>query len=133
MRVGDVTIRRAEGDDLVAVMRVVDGALLSVGVDAVRDAIADGAVLLAVDGSSDRVVGALVRAGSHVEAVAVRRDRRRSGIGRRLVEAAAADLAGGDALTADFDPDVRGFYDALGFAVEERGGRLRGRLDGARD
>jgi len=63
--------------------------------------------------------------GDHVDAVAVRRRRRGQGIGTALVEAAADRR---DRLTAEFDADLRTFYEGLGFVVEETDepGRLRG-------
>lgn len=142
---GGLTVRPAREGDLAAVMNVLDGALLAVGGETVADRIAAGdAVLVAdVDG---RIVGALVldrpeRGGlaprpeeirpetRHVEAVAVRRRRRDQGIGRRLIEAAAERC---DYLTADYRPEVREFYEAVGFTVTDEGtgegdgGRLRG-------
>ncbi|SDL98543.1 Predicted N-acetyltransferase YhbS [Halogranum gelatinilyticum] len=119
-----VRIRAATADDLVAVMRLFDAAVLEADAGEVGDRISDGSVLVAdADG---RVVGALALDGSHVDAVAVQKERRGRGIGRRLVEAAADAVDG--ALTADFDDSVRPFYDALGFEVERRDGRLWGRL-----
>lgn len=122
-----VAVRRATPDDHVAVLRVIEGALLEVDAGRVRERIDAGEVLVAVAGdgvAGDRVVGALVRDGAHVVAVAVRRRRRRQGIGRALVERA---LAATGRLTATFDPRVRGFYEALGFEVSAAdGGRLRG-------
>lgn len=136
----DARIRAGDPGDFVAAMRVLEGALLDVDADAVRRRLREGgrpadAVLVAeLDG---RVVGALVLAdgsngaegaseAAHVEAVAVSRPRRGSGVGRALVEA-ARERAG--RLTADFDSRVRGFYESLGFEIEERDGRLRGELD----
>jgi len=73
------------------------------------------------------VLGALVLEGREITGVAVRRRRRDQGIGRRLVEAAAARRG---TLVAEFDAAVRPFYEALGFVVESVGdGRFRGRLD----
>lgn len=148
-----VRVREAAPDDLVATMNVLDGAVLAVDADAVRERLAAGDVLVAVAG--DRVLGVLVldpagppwepevgtgasRAGAHddatpadaahVVAVAVRRRRRDQGIGTALVEAAAARAG---RLTAAFDADVRPFYESLGFAVtgETADGRRRGVLN----
>lgn len=112
----DVVVRRATPDDRVAVLRVVEGALLDVDADRVREGIAAGEVLVAVAGTGT-VVGALVRDGAHLVAVAVRRGRRRRGIGRALVERALGTTG---RLTAAFEPRVRGFYEALGFEVGAR-------------
>jgi len=137
-----VSVRRGDPAELVAVVRVLEGALLDVDVDSVREALAAGRVYVAVDGPASaagdgsaagdssgtaRIVGALYHEGGHVEAVAVPRHRRGEGIGRALVEAAGADVAAaGDPLTADFGADVRGFYEALGFEIESGDGRLHG-------
>nr|WP_202932677.1 GNAT family N-acetyltransferase [Halorussus salinus] len=67
---------------------------------------------------------------AHIDAVAVRRARRGQGIGSALVRAAAERHA---RLTAEFDPGVRPFYDALDFSiapVEGDSDRLRGRYGG---
>lgn len=119
----DVTVRTARPADELGVRRVLDAAMLET--DAVDDALARGDVLVAVAGES--IVGALVLVphahvdlpaaiagdrGMHVNAVAVRRRRRDSGIGRALVAAALADHG---RLTVAFEPDVSGFYEALGF------------------
>jgi sulfur carrier protein ThiS/GNAT superfamily N-acetyltransferase len=124
---GRVRVRAATPDDHLDVMRVVDGAVLAADADAVRERIAAGAVLVAtVEG---RVVGALVREGDRVTAVATRRRWRDRGVGTALVSTAAD---GRDRLVAEFDPGVRPFYESLGFDVEGTAGegdRLRGRLD----
>jgi len=107
------SVRPATEGDAVAVARVVDGALLSLPFERLRAAIDRGDALVAErDG---RVVGAVVLDGDHVEAVAVARRRRRSGIGTALIEA-AAERAG--ALTATCRGEVVGFYERLGFAAE---------------
>lgn len=118
-------VRRGTPADLVAVMRLLDAAVLETEASVVSDRLADDSVFVAdADG---RVVGALVLDGHHVDAIAVQKERRGRGIGRLLVEAAADHVDG--PLTADFDEDVRPFYDALGFAIDCRDGRLWGRLD----
>ena len=129
-----VDVRPATGDDLPAVMNVLDAAMLEVDASAVRDRIAGsdggGGVLVAVAG--ERVLGACVvdpsdGAGGHVEAIAIRPGRRDQGIGSALVEAAVERWG---PLAADFDEDVRPFYESLGFEVEQIGeGRLRGRRE----
>lgn len=124
---GDPSIRVAMPADRVAVSRVLDGALLEV--DDLGDRLDDRGVLLAEDGST--AVGALVVDGSgpadrtppgdwpdgaaHVRAIAVRRKRRRHGVGTALIERARERWA---PLVADFDADVAGFYDGL--ATERR-------------
>jgi sulfur carrier protein ThiS/predicted N-acetyltransferase YhbS len=122
-------VRPAAPDDHLDVMRIVDGAALAADADAIRERIERGEALVAtVDGS---VVGALVRDGGRVTAVAVRRRWRDRGIGRALVVAALDDCG---RLVAAFDSGVRPFYASLGFEIE-RGddGRLRGTLEQARD
>jgi len=122
-----VSVRVATADDHLDVMRILDGAMLAVDADAVCDRIAAGEVLAAsVD---DRLVGALVRDGDRVTAVATRRRHRDRGVGRALVRAALDECG---RLVAEFDPDVRPFYASLGFDIETtegRDGRLRGRLE----
>lgn len=156
----DRTVRAGERDDLLAVMRVLDGAMLDVDAAAVRRRLSgvdadsgsdpdgeagdvggkegdrsgnrngNGTGTVLVAEADGRVVGALVLDGGHVEAVAVRRSRRGQGVGTALVGAAAARAG---RLTADFDPRVAPFYESLGFAVTERGdGRLRGVLSAER-
>lgn len=118
-------VRVADGEDLVAVMNVVDGALLAVDASTVRERITRDAVLVAE--ADDRIVGAVVMDGSHVEAVAVRRARRDQGVGSALLSEASKRRG---TLTADFRPEVRPFYESLGFDVEptDREDRLRGTL-----
>jgi sulfur carrier protein ThiS len=121
-----IRVGHAAPDDHLDVMRVLDGAMLAVGAETVRERIASGAVLVAtIDG---RTVGALVRDGDRVTAVATRRRWRDRGVGTALVSAAADRR---ERLVAEFDPDVRPFYESLGFEVVETEGaddRLRGRL-----
>ncbi|WP_262179817.1 GNAT family N-acetyltransferase [Haloarcula laminariae] len=118
-------VREATGRDLPDVMNVLDGAALAVDAGAVGDAIDGGDVLVAVSADRERVLGALVLSGDHVEAVAVRRRRRGQGIGSALVEAAGERR---DRLTAEFDADLRPFYEGLGFDIEPaaESGRLWG-------
>lgn len=114
-------IRPAHPDELPAVMNVLDGAYLDVDAGVVRERIANGEVLVADE--EGRILGAIViepqPTGAFVEAVAVRRRRRGDGLGTALV------LAAGDRfgrLRAEFDADVRPFYERLGFAIEPPGG-----------
>jgi len=119
-------VREATVQDLPDVMNVLDGAVLRADAAAVRDHIGDGEVLVAVAGDeSQRVLGALVLDGTHIDAVAVRRRRRGQGIGTALVEAAAERR---DRLTATFDADLGPFYEGLGFSIApaEATGRLWG-------
>jgi len=121
-------VRTANADEVPAVMNVLDGAVLSIAIETVRAGAENGGTLVAVsdeDPAAERVLGALVVDGAHIEAVAVRRRRRGQGIGTALVEA-ALDRRG--RLTAEFDAAVRPFYQALGFAIEplEEPDRFRG-------
>jgi sulfur carrier protein ThiS/GNAT superfamily N-acetyltransferase len=123
----DVSVRPARPDDHLDVMRVVDGAMLSADAATIRDRIDDGAVLVATVDGGDALVGALVRDGDRATAVATQRRYRDRGVGTALVSAA---LERRDRLVAEFDPDVRPFYESLGFDVETvEDGRLRGQLE----
>ncbi|MFD1646728.1 GNAT family N-acetyltransferase [Haloarchaeobius litoreus] len=127
----DVRIRTARPDEREGVAGVLDAAMLRT--DELAAALDRGDVLVAA--ADDRLLGALVLVpgdvdpetdSSHVDAVAVRPNRRGQGIGRALV-AAALDRGGADEhLTAAFDADVRPFYESLGFEIRERDGRLFG-------
>lgn len=127
-------VRPATEADLVAVMRLLDAAVLEADASVVSDRIDDDAVLVAL--ADSRIVGTLVLDDSHVDAIAVQQERRGRGIGTELVEAAAASVDG--ALTAEFDDTVRPFYASLGFDIETKAGeqsesdRLSGRLRGTR-
>jgi len=141
------TVRVATVTELPDVMNVLDGAVLEADAARVRDRIAEAAVLVAVAGDDsqrapsasqtggERVLGALVLDGDHIDAVAVRRRRRGQGIGTALVDAAASRTDG--PLVARFRAGVRPFYDSLGFAIDpapddgapsEADDRLRGVL-----
>lgn len=117
-----VSIRVATPEDRVAVSRVLEGALLEIA--DLGEPLADGDVLVATTGEA--VVGAVVvaregpadrsppadwPAGTHVRSIAVRRKRRRTGIGTALLRAA---LERWSPLVADFEADVEGFYAAMG-------------------
>jgi GNAT superfamily N-acetyltransferase len=116
--------RLATVEDLPDVMNVLDGAVLSVDASDVRERIDDDSVLVAVS-TDGTVLGALVLASDHITAVAVRRRRRGQGIGTALVETAADRR---ERLTAEFDADLRPFYEKLGFDIEsaKKPGRLWG-------
>ncbi|KTG08201.1 hypothetical protein AUR64_00755 [Haloprofundus marisrubri] len=102
-------------------MRVLDGAVLEIDAEKIQHRLGTDSVLVAERGG--HVVGALVRDGDHVEAVAVRRQHRNSGVGAALVRRA---LERTGRLTAEFDPQVREFYESLEFEIRERDGRLWG-------
>lgn len=106
-------VREATVDDLPDVLNVVDGAALRVDVDDLRERIAGGDVLVAVE--EGRVLGTLVLDGDRIAAVAVRRGRRDQGVGTALVEAAARRR---ERLVAAFDARVRPFWESLGFDIE---------------
>ncbi|MFC4405260.1 GNAT family N-acetyltransferase [Haloarchaeobius iranensis] len=126
----DVRVREARPDQHDAVAAVLDAAMLRT--DALDDSLDRGDVLVAI--AEDRLLGALVLvqeedAGGehrHVDAVAVRPNRRGQGIGSALVESALARCGPDERLTAAFDADVRPFYESLGFDIEVRDGRLFG-------
>ena len=144
----DARIREGDPDDFVAAMRILEGALLDADPEAVRkrlrEPVGRADTVLVAETDERRVIGALVlvgadgaagpesmdhdSGGAHVEAIAVHRPRRGSGVGSALVSA-ARERAG--RLTADFDPRVRDFYESLGFEIENRDGRLWGEIDGA--
>ena len=116
-------VREASPDERAAVLNVLDGAMLAT--DGVEERIAVGDLLVALSGNGERVLGAIVLDGDHIDAVAVRRRRRGQGIGTALVEAAAERR---DRLVAEFRADVRPFWESVGFAIEpaDELGRYRG-------
>lgn len=120
-----MSVREATPDERPAVLNILDGAMLAT--EGVAERIAAGEVLLALSGDGERVLGVLVLNGDHIAAIAVRRRRRGQGIGTMLVEAAVERR---ERLTAEFDADVRSFYEKLGFAIES--GDEPGRLCGKR-
>lgn len=117
-------VREADSEEFLSVVRVLESALLEIDPGNVRGAVEAGDVLVCV--AEGAVRGTLVLDGRRIEAIAVRRVHRRAGVGSALVRT-AADREG--ALTAEFDPRVREFYEALGFDVECEE-RCRGRFSG---
>lgn len=119
--------REATVDEIPGIANVLDGAALAVDHDRLRERVRGGDALVAVrsGASSAPVLGALVLDGERVAAVAVRPNRRGQGIGSALVESARNRR---DRLTAEFDAELRPFYERLAFAVEPAGdpARLRG-------
>jgi len=122
-----MAVREATTDEIPAVMTVFASAMLETDIEAVRDAVDRGDVLVAVD--DDRVLGACLRLGEEIEAIAVRRQRRGQGIGTTLVDVAAGHR---DRLVAEFDERVRPFWESLDFVIEptDDADRYRGRYDG---
>lgn len=119
--------RTATTDDLLAVLTVLDGALLQVDLADLRRAVAGERVLVAVS-SAGTVLGVLVLDGSEITAIAVRRRRRDQGVGTALVAAAARRR---DTLHAAFDRRVLSFWRSVGFEVEslDASDRFRGHLE----
>lgn len=107
-------VRPATDAERATVLSILDGAALETDAERVARAIERDAVLVATAADGDRVLGALVLDGDEIANVAVRPGRRGQGIGRALVEAAAARR---DRVWASFDADVRPFYEALGFVI----------------
>lgn len=107
----------ADPDRLAEVASVLDAAALETDIDELRRAIDRDEVLVAVtapsrDDTPPTVLGAVVLDGREIAAIAVRPGRRGQGIGSALVEAAREET---DRLVAEFDPEVRPFWNALGF------------------
>lgn len=131
------SIRQADGDDLVDVMRLFDGALLETDPDRIKDQLTGrrGCILVAGEG---RPVGAVALTNEteevddlpwpetvYISVIAVQKERRGRGVGQSLI-AAAADWAAPRPLAATFDERVKPFYVACGFEIEECEGRLWG-------
>ncbi|WP_152039606.1 GNAT family N-acetyltransferase [Salinigranum salinum] len=93
---------------------------VDVGANQIRRWTESDEVLVA--GRDGRVVGALVRDGDHVEAIAVHPDRRGTGIGRTLVEVALDETG---RLTAAFREAVRPFDESRGVEIEALKKRFR--------
>lgn len=119
-RASDVRVRPAIAADRPAVANVLDAAALAVDHSRLAEIIDRGDVLVAVAGTgetTDRIVGVLVLEGRNITAVAVRRRRRDQGIGTAIVEEAANRR---ETLLAEFETDVRPFWESVGFAVTPR-------------
>lgn len=122
-------IRAANPSEAQSVQGLVEASMLDVDGETIEDILAEvieGSVLVAT-AEDGPILGALVRRGRTIEAVAVRPKRRGQGIGTGLVSAAAGQTEA--PLLAECDEAVVPFYEQLGFDVEPIGdGRYRGRL-----
>ena len=142
-----VSIRRGDPTDRLAVVRLFDAAMLDTAADRLSRQLSatDGLVLIAT--REETPVGAIALDASpaseekrvtvdgtrvdsdtdpvRITAIAVRRRRRDRGIGRALIEAAAERVAPRP-LTAGFDEGVRPFYDACGFEIGPHNDRYWG-------
>lgn len=128
---GPFTIEQASDGDRLAVLRVLDAAMLETDAKGVTERIGAGDVFVARFERTGAVVGALVATrpdtnrgrgeSLHVDAVAVRPARRDRGIGSALV-GTALDRGRADPevdrVTAGFDESLVDFYVSLGFDVE---------------
>lgn len=113
-----------DADRLPELLNVLDGANLAVETDRLKSSFDAGGVYAAVSepaGSTEttdgQILGVLVIDGDEIIAIAVRRHRRDQGIGTALVEAVRGER---EELVADFDEDVRPFWESLDFEVEPR-------------
>lgn len=142
-----VSIRRGDPTDRLAVVRLFDAAMLDTAADrlsrqlsatdglvliATREETPVGAIALDAAPASEekRVTVDATRVDSdtdpmRITAIAVRRRRRDRGIGRALIEAAAERVAPRP-LTAGFDEGVRPFYNACGFEIDPHNDRYWG-------
>ena len=137
-----VSIRRGDPTDRLAVVRLFDAAMLDTEFDRLSRQLTgtDGAVLIATRGETP--VGAIALDYSpasdekrvavdgdtdpvRITAIAVQRRRRDRGIGRTLIEA-AVDHVTPRPLTARFDEEVQPFYGACGFEIGSRDDRYWG-------
>ncbi|RBI63213.1 GNAT family N-acetyltransferase [halophilic archaeon] len=121
-----MTVRVADPDDHLAVVRLLDAAMLETDAAAVEARIDAGDVLVAVE--EGRVLGAAVLEplddGVFLRSIAVQRSRRGNGIGTALVDRATRRHG---RLTAEFDERVRPFYASMDFEMERLSDdRLRG-------
>ena len=142
-----LSIRRGDPADRLAVVRLFDAAMLDTAADRLSQQLTgtDGVVLIATRGETP--VGAIALDYSpasdkkrvavdstrvdddtdlvRITAIAVRRRRRDRGIGRTLIEAAANHVTPRP-LTARFDEEVQPFYRACGFEIDPRNDRYWG-------
>jgi|APHM01.1.fsa_nt_gi Acetyltransferase (GNAT) family. len=142
-----VSIRRGDPTDRLAVVRLFDAAMLDTAANRLRRQLTatDGLVLIATH--EETPVGAIALDASaasdeeqvdidstrvdgdtdpvRITAIAVRRRRRDREIGRALIETAAERVAPRP-LTAGFDEGVRPFYDACGFEIDPHNDRYWG-------
>lgn len=121
----DVVVRTGTRTHAFAVRRLLDVSLLKIPDDLERRLAAGEGIIAVRRSDESTVLGVLLLDGSHIDAVSVRRSHRNQGIGSTLVRTAAARR---DGLTADFRPDIRPFYESLGFRITDDGDRLRGRF-----
>ncbi len=117
-------IRPATPEETIAVIGLLERALLEVDPHEVRESVENGDVLVAA-AAQRPLAGTLVLDGERIDSVAVRPARRREGVGTALVRAAGEERG---RLVAEFRPTVASFYEAVGFTVERRGERCRGVL-----
>jgi GNAT superfamily N-acetyltransferase len=102
------------------VPRILERMTVDVGANQIRQQTESEEVLVAErDG---RVIGALVRDGDHVEAIAIHPDRRGTGVGRTSIEAALDEI---DRLTPALREAVRPFDESRGFEIEAREKRFQ--------
>lgn len=107
-------VREATDEEVPTVESILNAAMLEVP--------AGGTRYVACE--EDRVLGALILIENEIDAIAVRPGRRGQGVGRALVAHVAGER---ETLVARFDPNVRPFYESLGFEIEDAAeGRLRG-------
>ena len=135
----ELSLRRAEPDDHLAVVRLFDAGLLETDADRLRRQLNATAGFVLLGTINEQPVGAIAvdlasatdtervdtTEPARITAIAVRRRRRDRGIGRQLL-LAAADRVAPRPLMAAFDERVRPFYRACGFEIEPHEGRLRG-------
>lgn len=122
-----MVVRCAAPDEFPEVMSILEGALLEVCGDSVRSAIQSELVLVYVE--CDRILGVVVSqtgpvmlggfeeevdAEIHIEAIAVRPNRRNQGIGRELVEELLACYG---SATVTFEENAKPFYQSLDVSI----------------
>jgi GNAT superfamily N-acetyltransferase len=107
------TVRDAKPDEVPAVARVLEGALLEVPLD-LTAACSDGRVLTTGNPPYGVLVVAPSVAGARIVGLAVTPRRRGEGVARTLVETALEEWR---PLSATIDARVRPVYEALGFAI----------------